>query len=202
MGWYWPTRTTTCNISQPLRLYRGENTELFHHAERLPVPHATHNFLISPPGSPPVGWEQAAEEPPNTEALASDLISALKRLQITRERPMQNGIQLIMTPDDVDEDEEMDTDERPVGSRPGLTVFLEDADFNPDGPQDGGETPVEGDGIFEGEMMRGGITRVKATMASFQLDSVSNPPSALASGMSTGTGRVARVPTPRPPVPT
>lgn len=69
---------------QTLRLYRGEMTsiepvdpETLH----LQVPKQTKNFLISPPGSPPVGWEPIEEEPPNTASLAHDLIAALTRLQ-------------------------------------------------------------------------------------------------------------------------
>jgi hypothetical protein len=38
---------------------------------RPPVPEQ--NFLISLPGSPPVGWEQTQEVPPNDVHLAEDL---------------------------------------------------------------------------------------------------------------------------------
>ena len=41
------------------------------------------NFLISPPGSPPVGWEPIREEPPNNAPLAEDLIMALRKLQFS-----------------------------------------------------------------------------------------------------------------------
>lgn len=39
------------------------------------------NFLISPPGSPPVGWEPIREDPPNRDTLADDLIRALGALR-------------------------------------------------------------------------------------------------------------------------
>ena len=51
----------------------------------LQVPAHNKNFLISPPGSPPVGWEPLEEEPPNTSALAADLMAALTRLQNQQE---------------------------------------------------------------------------------------------------------------------
>jgi calcipressin-2 len=69
------------------------------------------NFLISPPGSPPVGWEQVAEEPPNAMPLADDLIAALHKLQLaTNATP--GGREMILDPED--------------GS--GIGVFVEDCD--------------------------------------------------------------------------
>lgn len=47
----------------------------------LLVPTTDRNFLISPPGSPPVGWEPLREDPPNTNTLADDLIRALGSLR-------------------------------------------------------------------------------------------------------------------------
>jgi hypothetical protein len=46
------------------------------------VPITDRNFLISPPGSPPIGWEQIAEDPPNTQTLADDLMAALQDLAL------------------------------------------------------------------------------------------------------------------------
>ncbi|KAG9050793.1 carbohydrate-binding module 1 protein [Tulasnella sp. UAMH 9824] len=183
-------------ISTPLRVYRGTHTELFSEADRLPVPHAPHNFLISPPGSPPVGWEPAEEEPPNTDTLASDLVAALERLQLNRARPMKDGVQLIMSPDDDDESQDVRMGGGSPPPRQGLTVFLEDADYRPDEDKavDGTITPVT-EGVWEGEMMRGGIGQVRATVASMQRDGVGTP-----GGLGTPGGRIARVPTPRPPV--
>lgn len=59
----------------------GEDDSIYH----LAPPAIEKNFLISPPGSPPEGWEQIQEDPPNEVALADDLISALRRLQEEQE---------------------------------------------------------------------------------------------------------------------
>ena len=52
----------------------------------LAPPEVTKNFLISPPGSPPEGWEPIKEEGPNTTTLASDLQKALESLQLNGRR--------------------------------------------------------------------------------------------------------------------
>lgn len=159
------------------------------------MPHIPHNFLISPPGSPPVGWEAAQEEPPNTDTLASDLVAALERLQLNRARPVRDGVQLIMSPDDDDDSQDVTMGDGSPPPRQGLTVFLEDADYRPDNKApDGTITPVA-EGLWEGEMMRGGIGQVRATVASMQRDGQGTP-----GVLGSPGGRVARVPTPRPPV--
>ncbi|KAG0272446.1 carbohydrate-binding module 1 protein [Linnemannia exigua] len=43
----------------------------------LHPPELEKNWLISPPGSPPVGWSQVREDPPNSLHLADDLVKAL-----------------------------------------------------------------------------------------------------------------------------
>ncbi|CAG8441444.1 9080_t:CDS:2 [Acaulospora colombiana] len=48
----------------------------------LNVPEMERNLLISPPGSPPVGWNQVREESPNSVTLADDLIHALAHISI------------------------------------------------------------------------------------------------------------------------
>lgn len=82
-------RVATTDISYPrrsmLRVYRANPTPLDslgrdRFPEYLPVPDTDKNFLISPPGSPPVGWEQIREDPPNADTLAADLAKALEGL--------------------------------------------------------------------------------------------------------------------------
>jgi hypothetical protein len=46
----------------------------------LQVPELEKNWLISPPGSPPVGWQQIREDPPNATVLPHDLSHALLSL--------------------------------------------------------------------------------------------------------------------------
>jgi len=187
--------TKECLISQPLRVYRGVHTKLDEDIRRLLVPPTTRNFLISPPGSPPIGWEHAEEDPPNSAPLAADLLAALQRLQLNRARPTERlGVQLLMAPDDDDMVE--DATDTP-SSKPGLTIYLEDSDFKQSDAQDGSGTltPME-DGLWQGERMYGGIGSVKASVASMWHDVASSP----RSPRSAGSGKVARVSTPRPPL--
>ncbi|KAK4705627.1 hypothetical protein P7C70_g569, partial [Phenoliferia sp. Uapishka_3] len=60
---------------QPLRAFFGPSLSLplsSPHQTLLAVPALSRNFLISPPGSPPVGWEQTLEEAPNRSSLPED----------------------------------------------------------------------------------------------------------------------------------
>jgi hypothetical protein len=64
-----------------IRVFFGESTPITSMGhQNLMVPNNDKLWLISPPGSPPVGWEQTREEPPNTETHAADLIAALERV--------------------------------------------------------------------------------------------------------------------------
>ncbi|KAM0753816.1 hypothetical protein T439DRAFT_353590 [Meredithblackwellia eburnea MCA 4105] len=67
-----PARSTSSDPPTPLRAFFGPNISLplaSLHETLLSVPALSRNFLISPPGSPPVGWEQTLEEAPNTQTL-------------------------------------------------------------------------------------------------------------------------------------
>jgi hypothetical protein len=48
----------------------------------LTVPESNRNFLISPPGSPPEGWQPIQEDAPNSQTLADDLHRALQGLML------------------------------------------------------------------------------------------------------------------------
>lgn len=98
--------------SVTLRVFRADPTPLdqLENPDLLRPPVNEKNFLISPPGSPPVGWEPIHEDPPNSTPLADDLIAALRKLQIEREG--KGGIEVLIKPED--------------GT--GIGVYVEDCD--------------------------------------------------------------------------
>jgi len=69
--------------TKPIRIYFAAATPIAEVSEsdrHLPVPRSDKLFFISPPPSPPVGWEIKDEDPPNREVHAEDLATALDRL--------------------------------------------------------------------------------------------------------------------------
>ncbi|ESK92186.1 calcineurin-binding protein [Moniliophthora roreri MCA 2997] len=112
-----------------LRVYRADPNPLIpengvlQKGAYLRPPETERNFLISPPGSPPVGWEPMREDPPNATPLADDLIAALKNLQVRQHA--SPGIEILLDPEE--------------GS--GVSVVLEDYDSG-----SGEEDNVESDG--------------------------------------------------------
>ncbi|KAF9464581.1 Calcipressin [Collybia nuda] len=99
-----------------LRVYRADPNPIID-GDDITVPAANYlrppalekNFLISPPGSPPVGWEQIQEDPPNATPLADDLMQALRKLQIHEKR---SSMEILLDPQE--------------GS--GVGVYVEDCD--------------------------------------------------------------------------
>ena len=63
-----------------IRVYFGLNTPLNPSDQHLPLPKSDKLFFISPPPSPPMGWEMRDEDAPNTIVHAEDLAAALARL--------------------------------------------------------------------------------------------------------------------------
>ncbi|KAF7327599.1 hypothetical protein MKEN_00339100 [Mycena kentingensis (nom. inval.)] len=106
-----------------LRVYRADPNPILE-ADTIPEenhlmpPQVEKNFLISPPGSPPVGWEPIREDPPNATPLAEDLMAALRKLQLSErshagvevlvERNGDEGVGIYV--EDVDGDEEREED--------------------------------------------------------------------------------------------
>ncbi|KII89403.1 hypothetical protein PLICRDRAFT_85238, partial [Plicaturopsis crispa FD-325 SS-3] len=81
-----------------LRVYRADpSPTAFSDADLLRPPPIEKNFLISPPGSPPVGWEPVKEDPPNATPLAEDLIAALQKLQMHHKR---SSLEILIDPED------------------------------------------------------------------------------------------------------
>jgi len=78
----------TAILGERVRVYFGEPTKLVTEGEtHLQAPRMDKLFFISPPPSPPAGWEVRNEEPPNKEVHAEDLAAALAKL---RARPGPN----------------------------------------------------------------------------------------------------------------
>ena len=87
------------------KIYFGEPTplEILDEERFLKAPKSQKMFFISPPPSPPMGWEMRNEGAPNEMVLADDLASALENLNSeTKSRARANG----GLEDDGSEDEE------------------------------------------------------------------------------------------------
>jgi hypothetical protein len=75
------------------RIYFGEPTPVLsqeeaHRKQLLEAPQLDKLFFISPPPSPPHGWQMRNEEPPNKDVHASDLATALAMLKTDQPEPM------------------------------------------------------------------------------------------------------------------
>jgi len=68
-------------MGAPCRVYFGKPTPLITQPNNLELPDAGKLFFISPPPSPPHGWEQTMEDAPNKMVHAEDLAEALARLR-------------------------------------------------------------------------------------------------------------------------
>jgi len=106
-----------------LRVYRAapnpllDNFSAIADQQYLRPPAIEKNFLISPPGSPPVGWEPIKEEPPNPTPLADDLMAALRRLQVHNKRSSR---EMLLEPED----------------GVGVTVYVEECGIDDDCAED------------------------------------------------------------------
>ncbi|KAL0567143.1 hypothetical protein V5O48_014842 [Marasmius crinis-equi] len=102
-----------------MRVYRADPNPLLstlNSEDRyLQPPEIERNFLISPPGTPPVGWEPIQEDPPNSTPLADDLIAALKNLHLQQDHMRGSGVEVILD-----------------ATESGVSVVVEDFDFGVD----------------------------------------------------------------------
>lgn len=71
------------------RVYFGEHTPVEPVDQHLHAPESKKLFFISPPPSPPHGWEVKNESPPNATIVAEDLAHALAKLNCNT-RPYQD----------------------------------------------------------------------------------------------------------------
>ncbi|EMC95182.1 hypothetical protein BAUCODRAFT_35173 [Baudoinia panamericana UAMH 10762] len=69
-------------LGHRVRVYFGHATKIDVADEEryLQAPKSQKLFFISPPPSPPMGWEMRNEEPPNKDVHAEDLAAALRKL--------------------------------------------------------------------------------------------------------------------------
>lgn len=67
-------------LGSRVRVYFGVETKIELEDQHLQAPKSDKLFFISPPPSPPMGWEMRNEEPPNKEVHAEDLAVALSKL--------------------------------------------------------------------------------------------------------------------------
>ncbi|KAI5863469.1 Calcipressin-domain-containing protein [Durotheca rogersii] len=69
-------------MGERCRVYFGQATSLdLHKDNHLELPDAGKLFFISPPPSPPHGWEMKLEDAPNKQVHAEDLAEALAKLR-------------------------------------------------------------------------------------------------------------------------
>jgi hypothetical protein len=74
-------------IGDRCRVYFGQPTNVEAKDEHLALPDAGKLFFISPPPSPPHGWEVRLEDAPNKLVHANDLAAALSKLDRSRQGP-------------------------------------------------------------------------------------------------------------------
>ncbi|KAI1846541.1 hypothetical protein JX265_010660 [Neoarthrinium moseri] len=80
-------------MGERCRVYFGQHTPLnLNQDQHLALPDAGKLFFISPPPSPPCGWEMRLEDAPNKQVHAEDLADALAKLHHRNAAPMESPI--------------------------------------------------------------------------------------------------------------
>ncbi len=67
-------------MGEQVKIYFGKETSIESKDEHLALPDAGKLFFISPPPSPPHGWQMKLEDAPNKQVHAEDLAEALAKL--------------------------------------------------------------------------------------------------------------------------
>lgn len=78
-------------MGERVRVYFGQPTPVEARDEHLALPDAGKLFFISPPPSPPHGWEMRLEDAPNKQVHAEDLADALAKLH-HRSEPVESPV--------------------------------------------------------------------------------------------------------------
>ncbi|KAL8807647.1 MAG: hypothetical protein Q9182_000631 [Xanthomendoza sp. 2 TL-2023] len=132
------------------RIYFGEPTPIEITNQHLHAPQSQKMFFISPPPSPPFGWQVQNEGPPNKQVHAEDLASALAGLKPRPGAVADDGSSFQREKEEEEESERVKsasstttTVYRPDvnGGSPGLpAVIVEDTTESEEGsPVDGGK---------------------------------------------------------------
>jgi hypothetical protein len=67
-------------LGSTVKVYFGQHTPIEQRDQHLHAPQSDKQFFISPPPSPPHGWEIQNEGPPNKDVMPDDLAEALAKL--------------------------------------------------------------------------------------------------------------------------
>lgn len=78
-------------LGEKVKIYFGMDTNVQAKDEHLALPDAGKLFFISPPPSPPHGWEMKMEDAPNKLVHADDLAAALSKLRQEDNTPAANS---------------------------------------------------------------------------------------------------------------
>ena len=113
---------------QPLVAWQKDPSDWIPSSSYLQPPPIERNHLISPPGSPPKGWEQVKEDPPNQKTLADDLAFALKQLELQQTGVNQPLLRQLIDPSD-GPGIGVFVDSTPVQEGYSLTVNVSDEDW-------------------------------------------------------------------------
>jgi hypothetical protein len=148
-----------------VRVYFGMNTPLNPSDQHLPLPKSDRLFFISPPPSPPMGWEMKEEDAPNKIVHPEDLAAALARLHAH-----PHG----------DNPSPADTEFSPVGrKRTGSTTIVyhpEDHGDSPNLPAIAVEDTTETPGFMTPDAMEGIEGPIQSQKAQGKTVSTSRPP--------------------------
>lgn len=110
-----------------VRVYFGETTPIEPGDQHLHLPDAKKLFFISPPPSPPHGWEVKDEQPPNEQVLAEDLADALSKLRAKNRGPgVLEGESTDATDVKMADGEGLEVELKPIGrTRSGSVMLFE-----------------------------------------------------------------------------
>ena len=116
-------------MGERVRVYFGEPTSLSEPLHKyLQAPRSGKMFFISPPPSPPHGWQMRDEDPPNKEVHAEDLASALAKLHARHDPLSPEDV----SPANVGSGIDVDTPQRTRSGSYSI-VYQPDADGNSPG---------------------------------------------------------------------